>query len=108
MDAEIITPIVLEFIRGRPVGQDLLEIRKHLGGPGFQETKKLMEDLVVQGLLSAHDRVVEGRRLATFYQITAKGLSCSKTASNLLVQTGLSKGRESHGARTRTKVGASR
>lgn len=106
MDAEIITPIILEFLRVRPTGQDLLEIRKHLGGPDFQETKRLLEGLSERGLLRASDRVVEGRRLATFYQITAKGLDFLKTARNSLVKTGLSKGRESHGAKT--KIGACR
>lgn len=95
MDAEIITPIILEFIRGRPAGQDLLEIRKHLGGPDFQETKKLVEDLAAQGLLKARDQVMEGRRLATFYRLTTKGLEHLKTARG----SGLSKGRESHEGR---------
>ena len=93
MDAEIIAPIVLEFVRGYPKGQDLLDIRRHLGGPGFQETKKLLDELVGRSWLKISERRVEGNRLATFYQLTSAG---QKHLADTVAQTGLSIGRESH------------
>ena len=93
MDAEIIAPIVLEFVRGYPKGQDLLDIRKHLGSPGFQETRELLAELVQKGWLKTRERVVEGNRLATFYQLTSAG---QKHLADTVAQTGLSIGRESH------------
>ena len=97
MDAEIIAPIVLEFVRGRPLGQDLLVIRKHLGGPGFQETKKLLDELAGRNWLKISERRVEGNRLATFYQLTSMGQKHLIDSAAALSKTGLSKvGRESH------------
>ena len=96
MDAEIIAPIVLEFVRGYPKGQDLLDIRKfleHLGSPGFQETRELLAELVQKGWLKTSERRVEGSRLATFYQLTSAG---QKHLADTAAQTGLSIGRESH------------
>ena len=93
MDAEIIAPIVLEFVRGYPKGQDLLDIRKHLGNPGFQKTRELLAELVQKGWLKTSERRVEGSRLATFYQLTSAG---QKHLADTATQTGLSIGRESH------------
>lgn len=64
---------VLEFISQQPVGRDEVEISGQLSKKSPTEMRSFLHGLMTQGFLSNYDRLVEGRRLATIWQITAKG-----------------------------------
>lgn len=64
---------VLKYISQRPVGRDEGDIFHQLSEKSFTEMRLFLQNLMTQGLLDSYDRLVEGRRLATIWQITPKG-----------------------------------
>lgn len=68
----------LEFIGEWSVGRDEVEIFRWLNKTSSAEMRLFLQNLMAQGLLSNYDRRVEGSRIATIWQITAKGTQVLK------------------------------
>ncbi len=103
--------IILELLIPRPMGQDLTELRDELdqklggGKLPFREFRALLDQMADEGLLKKEERVVEGRRVALFYQATRNGLAVLRAVlTGKDNRTGLSIGRESHESRTETNT----
>ncbi len=67
MDEHLARDKIVEFIRPGMVGQDIIDIRRHIGSPPWDDLKALLDKMADESLLKKEERRVVGSRLATFY-----------------------------------------
>ncbi|MEK7078228.1 MAG: hypothetical protein AAB911_01530 [Patescibacteria group bacterium] len=95
MDGESVRKEIMGFVGPRPLGRDILDIRKYLGSPPWHELVALLEKMDIEGLIKKEERRVEGSRLATFYMIGSRSFQTATAGTQVTFQKG--EGSHDHG-----------